>query len=337
MVKTPGKGQWIASTAKTIARTYFKDMKRAMERHELGNSTLATMLFVILLVVSCGALDNSTGGSTSSPPTNSGTDFTGQRVHIIGSSALQPLAAKAADLFHQRHPEVKIDVQGGGSITGLNAVTSRQSDIGDSDIYADPTLYPDPNLTDHIVCVTAMTLIVNPEVNITSLNTQQVINIYTGVTTNWKDVGGPNLAIVPLVKPTTSGTRALFDKYIMGGGQEMGQPVVDASTVVIDTVAHTQGAMGYVTTSLVNSTVKAIDLDGISATAQNLQAGKYRFWGFEHMYTLQNGINATTAYLDFMQTPQIQQLALNLGYISASSVSSSATQAQQASVVSTGG
>jgi len=219
----------------------------------------------------------------------------------------------------------------------LNAVTNHQADIGDSDIYADPTVYPDPNLTDHIVCVTAMTLIVNPEVNITSLNTQQVINIYTGVTTNWKDVGGPNLAIVPLVKPTTSGTRALFDKYLMGGEQEMGQSVADASTVVIDTVAHTPGAIGYVTTSLVNSTVKAIDLDGVSATAQNVQAGKYRFWGFEHMYTLQNGINATTAYLDFMQTPQIQQLALNLGYISASSVSSNATQAQQASVVSTGG
>jgi phosphate transport system substrate-binding protein len=181
-----------------------------------------------------------------------------------------------------------------------------------------------------------MTLIVNPEVNITSLNTQQVINIYTGLITNWRDVGGPNLAIVPLVKPTTSGTRALFDKYIMGGGQEMDQSVADASTVVIDTVAHTPGAIGYVTTSLLNSTVKAIDLDGVSTTGQNLQAGKYRFWGFEHMYTLQSGIDATTAYLDFMQTPQIQQLALTLGYISASSVSASATQGQQASTASTG-
>src|SRR5260370_29835898 len=112
MVKIARKGRWVASTAKGIARTYFQDLKRAMERHELGNATLVTMLFVILLVVSCGALDNSTGGSASSPPTNSGTDFTGQHVHVVGSSALQPLAAKAADLFHQRHPEVKSDVQG---------------------------------------------------------------------------------------------------------------------------------------------------------------------------------------------------------------------------------
>lgn len=302
----------------------------------LENSTLATVLIVALLLVSCGAVDNSTGSNGSSPPGNNSTDFSGQHVRIVGSSALEPLAAKAADLFRQQHPEVKIDVQAGGSLTGLNTVTSHQSDIGTSDIYADPTVYPDPNLTDHIVCVSAMTLIVNPEVNITALNAQQIINIYTGVITNWKDVGGPNLAIVPLVKPSTSGTRALFDKYVMGGGQEVGQPVADASTTVIDTVAHTPGAISYVTTSLVNSTVKAIDLDGVSATSQNIQAGKYRFWGFEHMYTLQNGINATTAYLDFMQTSQIQKLVVNLGYISANAVSANAAQAQQAAIASTG-
>jgi phosphate transport system substrate-binding protein len=311
-MKTPRKGRWIAPTFKRMAKTPF-----------LENSTLATVLVVGLLLVSCGATDSAAGGNGSSSPGNNGTSFTGQHVHIVGSSALQPLAAKAADLFRQQHPEVKIDVQGGGSGVGLSAVSNHQADIGDSDIYADPTEYPDPNLTDHIVCVTPMTMILNPEVNITSLTTQQIMNIYTGVTTNWRDVGGPNLPIVPLVKPTSSGTRALFDKYLLGTTTEVGQPVADASTIVVDTVAHTPGAIGYTSVATINSTIKAIDLDGVTATAQNIQSGKYRFWGFEHMYTLQNGINATTAYLDFMQTPQIQQLAVSLGYLSADTVSNS--------------
>src|SRR5206468_2561828 len=191
------KGRWIASTAKRIARTYFGDMKRAMERHELGNSTLATMLIVVILMMSCGGTNNAPGGNGSLSPANNSTDFTGQRVHIVGSTALLPLAAKAVDLFRQQHPEVKIDAQGGGSITGLNSVTNHQADIGNSDIYTDPALYPDPNLTDHIVCVNVFTLMINPEVNITSLNTQQVIDIFTGATTNWREVGGPNLAITP--------------------------------------------------------------------------------------------------------------------------------------------
>src|SRR5260370_10663515 len=81
-----------------------KEMKRAMEQHELGNLTLATMVMVVLLLVSCGALDNTSNGS--SPPANNSTDFAGQRVHIVGSTALLPLATKAADLFHQQYPQV---------------------------------------------------------------------------------------------------------------------------------------------------------------------------------------------------------------------------------------
>ena len=308
-MKTPQKGQWVA-LLKKIARISL-----------LGNSTLATGLVMVLLLASCGAVDNTSGGNGPLSSGNNGTSFTGQTVHLVGSTALLPLVAKAADLFRQQHPEVKIDAQGGGSVTGLNAVINHQAEIGDSDIYADPAVYPDPNLTDHIVCVNIFTLIINPAVNISSLNTQQVINIFTGATTNWKQVGGPDLAISPVIRPTSAGTRALFDKYIMGGAQETGTPQTsDSSTSTIDTVAHTPGAIGYVAVTSVNPTVKAINLNGVSATQQNIKNGTYNFWGFEHMYTVQNGINATTAFLDFIQTPQIQQLVLQLGYISVSDI-----------------
>jgi phosphate transport system substrate-binding protein len=308
-MKTPQKGQWVA-LLKKIARISL-----------LGNSTLATGLVMVLLLASCGAVDNTAGGNGPLSSGNNGTSFTGQTVHLVGSTALLPLVAKAADLFRQQHPEVKFDAQGGGSVTGLNAVINHQAEIGDSDIYADPAVYPDPNLTDHIVCVNIFTLIINPAVNISSLNTQQVINIFTGATTNWKQVGGPDLAISPVIRPTSAGTRALFDKYIMGGAQETGTPQTsDSSTSIIDTVAHTPGAIGYVAVTSVNPTVKAINLNGVSATQQNIKNGTYNFWGFEHMYTVQNGINATTAFLDFMQTPQIQQLVLQLGYVSVSDI-----------------
>jgi phosphate transport system substrate-binding protein len=241
----------------------------------------------------------------------------GGTIHLVGSTALLPLATRAASLFHQQYPAVKVIVEGGGSVTGLNAVTSHKADIGDSDIYADPSLYPDPNLTDHIVCVTAFALIVNPQVTISSLSTQQIISIFTGKITNWQQVGGPNLAIVTVIRPSTSGTRALFRKYVMGGLQETGQPLTsDSSTTVLATVAHRRGAIGYVTTTLINSTVKAIAIDGHNATKQNIQAGTYNFWGYEHMYTLDNGLGAVTAFLDFMQTSTIQHLAVQMGYIS---------------------
>jgi phosphate transport system substrate-binding protein len=233
------------------------------------------------------------------------------------------LVAKGADLYHQSHPNVQIQVAGGGSVAGLDAVTKHQADIGDADLYADPSVYPDPNLTDHIICATSFAVIVDPQVNVTSLSTPQIRDIFSGKIGNWKDVGGPDLPIQPVIRPSSSGTRALFEKYVLQGSQESGNPLTtDSSTAVLDAVAHTSGAIGYVTTSVANSTVQTIAIDGVSPTPQNIQAGKYKFWGYEHMYTLQNGVNATTAFLDFMQSPQAQGLVQQLGYISVDAVKS---------------
>jgi len=220
-----------------------------------------------------------------------------------------------------------MNVEGGGSITGLKAVTNHQADIGDSDIYADPALYPDPNLTDHIVCVNMFTLIVNPHITFSSLTTQQIIAIFTGKGMNWKAFGGPDLPVVPIIRPATSGTRALFRKYVLGGAEESGHPLTtDSSTDVINAVAHTPGAIGYVTTVLVNPTVRRIGIDGVTATVQSIKAGSYKFWGYEHMYTLENGSNATTAFLDFMLTAEAQQLAQKLGYLPVSAIAGTTAQ-----------
>lgn len=280
------------------------------------------LLALALLLAGCGVLGGSQGSTGTPVPQNSGGDST-THLRIVGSTALLPLAARAAALFHQQHPDVQMDVKGGGSVTGLKAVVNHQAEIGDSDIYADPVLYPDPNLTDHIVCVVEFTLITDPQVGLPSLTSQQILAIFTGKLTNWKAVGGPNLAITPIIRPSTSGTRAIFRKYILGGAEESGTALTsDSSTTVLDAVAHTPGAIGYVPTYLVNATVHAIGIDGVPATAQTIKAGTYKFWGFEHMYTLDNGVSATTAFLDFMQTPAIQQLAQHLGYISVSTISS---------------
>ena len=277
--------------------------------------SVVTLLLLAILLMSCGTLGGSPGSTGTLPSQNTRGGNTAL-VHIAGSTALLPLAAKAANLFHQHYPDVQVEAQGGGSVIGLRAVVNHQADIGDSDIYADPVLYPDPNLTDHIVCVGAFTLIVDPQVGITSLTTQQIIAIFTGKITNWKEVGGPDLHIKLVIRPNTSGTRILFRKYVLGGLEESGPTLTsDSSTTVLDAVAHTPGAIGYVTTTLVNPTVKAIGIDGVSATEHNIQSGKYKFWGYEHMYTLDNGIDATTAFLDFMQSAQIQRLAQKLGYI----------------------
>lgn len=268
---------------------------------------MATALIAALGVLLAGCVGQT--GTTS--------ELSGHIV-VTGSTALQPLATEAAKLFQQQHPQVQVEVTGGGSGHGLDAVTGHQADIGDSDVYADPALYPDPELTDHLVCVIPFTMIVSPEVtNVSSLTKQQIIDIFsTGKITNWKDVGGPDLAITPVVRPKSSGTRTTFRKYILGGRDEKGKLLqTDSSQTVRDTVAHTPGATGYLALSVLDASVRAIGIDGQNASPASIEGGKYDYWGYEHMYTIGPGDGALGAFLDFMTTTPIQQLAQQLSYI----------------------
>jgi phosphate transport system substrate-binding protein len=236
---------------------------------------------------------------------------------IDGSTALQPLVQKAAALFTQQNPQVRIDVSGGGSLKGVSDVNAGTVDIGDSDVYADPALYPDPNLTDHLVCVVPFTMITNPDVSVKSLSRDQIIAIFsTGQIRNWKDVGGPDMPIVPVVRPKTSGTRATFRKYVLGGRDEKGTLLQsDSSQTVLQTVAGTPGAIGYLALSVLDTTVNQVAIDNKLPTPQNIHAGSYAFWSFEHMYTLGDDKSLIEAFLNFMVAPAAQQLASQLGYI----------------------
>lgn len=184
-------------------------------------------------------------------------------IRVDGSTALQPLVTKAATLFHQQHPQVQIEVSGGGSLTGLNDVTSHKVDIGDSDIYADPATYPDPNLTDHLVCVIPFTMIVSSDVPVADLKIEQLIDIFaTGKITNWSELGGPDLHIVPIVRPSTSGTRATFRRYVLGGRDESSNLLaINSSQDVVNTMLDT-------ITGLLNETRQ--QRDALTGAAEHL-------------------------------------------------------------------
>lgn len=268
--------------------------------------TLAMLLMTLAILL----LNSCTGSESPS------SELRGH-ITVSGSTALLPLSQKAATLYQKQHPGVKIDVKGGGSVTGLKEVTSHKVDIGNSDIYADPAVYPDPKLTDHIVCVVPFTMVVHPEVTIHSLTQQQIIDIFsTGNIRNWKEVGGPDLQIVPVVRPASSGTRATFRKYILGGLDEKGQFLKsDSSQDVRDAVANTPGAIGYLAISFLNPTVRSIAINTYQPTTENISAGRYTFWSYEHMYTLNDTDSVIASYLNFMLTPAAQNMSQELGYI----------------------
>ena len=248
------------------------------------------------------------------------------KISISGSTALLPFAQRAAQDFKKLHPKVTLDVQGGGSFTGLDQMFQGKVDIGDSDVYADPTRYPDPDITDHLVAVAPFAMVVNPDITLVSLSRDQIVSIYTGQITNWRVVGGPNEPIKIIARPLSSGTRATFRKYILNGADEVPGVIAltkDSSQDLVAAVSQTPGAIAYLAVAAVIPQVHVVAIDNVLPTPENVEQGRYSFWSYEHMYTRGLSQGAVAAFLDFLLTPQEQQVAATLGYIPVSAMHTS--------------
>ncbi|MDY4540497.1 MAG: phosphate ABC transporter substrate-binding protein [Allisonella histaminiformans] len=232
------------------------------------------------------------------------------KVTVSGSSALLPLAKDAAQKFKAKNGQVSITLNAGGSGTGLKQVSEGSVDIGNSDVFAKEKL-PEAKaaeLVDHKVAVTVMAPVVSKEIgtNVKSLTKAQLQDIFTGKVTNWKDVGGPDEAVVLITRPSTSGTRALFTKYALDGKEELSNKSMetDDSGTLVQTVSQTKGAIGYVALSYLmnNNTVTPLAIDGVEPTLDNVYNGKYPVWGYEHMYTKGEATGAVKAFIDFIMS-----------------------------------
>jgi phosphate transport system substrate-binding protein len=249
-------------------------------------------------------------------------------VTLAGSTALQPLAEQAGKDFTTKYPSVAVTVQGGGSGTGLNLVSEGTVNIGNSDVEASKKLDASlaSALVDHKVCGIGFAVVVNKNVQVGSLTAQQIQDIFTGKVTNWKEVGGQDIAIQVIHRPASSGTRATFVDTVMGGVAENDAigTVQDSSGSVEKALADTQGSISYLALSYITDAVKAnvtpVKIDSVEATNTNIKAGTYKFWSWEHMYTKGEATGATKAFLEYMVSADNKALVEKLGYISASDI-----------------
>ena len=275
------------------------------------------------MAVGCGSSSNETSDNAADTNTESSDSSLSGTITAAGSSALKPLADDAADSFLNDHPDVSITIDAGGSGEGLKQVSEGTVDIGNSDVAAEDKLDETAakELVDHQVCVVTMAPIVNKDVaeaGVKSLTKEQLISIFTGKTTNWKDVGGPDEDIVLVTRPESSGTRATFQKYALDGNEEASNTSMetDDSGVLLTNVKSTNGAIGYVALSYLtgDAGVETVAIDDVEPTLENTYSGKYPVWTFEHMYTKGEPNEVIKAFLDYITGDEYGAQMEKLGY-----------------------
>ena len=296
-----------------------------MQNYSMSRRRFLTVAGSTVILAGLGGLVGCSNNSNSSSSDNAAATtetkaLTGS-ITAVGSTALQPLVEAAAEKFQAINSGVTITVQGGGSGQGITQIVQGAVQIGNSDVFAEEKLDNKSDaekLTDNKVCVVGMGPVVNSEVSIDDIKMDDLKKIFTGEITNWKEVGGADEPIIVIGREAGSGTRGAFEELVdlVDGCKYANE--LDSTGAVIAKVASTPGAIGYASLDALDDSVKALSLEGVEATAENIKAGNY-FLSRPFVMATKGEISEQNdlvqAWFDFVLGDEGQQVASEVGLI----------------------
>lgn len=274
---------------------------------------LSVVLAGIMVLSGCGA-SNDTG--------NNG-ETSNVKISIVGSTSVQPLAEDFAESYANVKQGAKIDVQGVGSSAGIKAAIDGTCDIGTSsrDLKEDEK---SKGIVEHKIAVDGIGVVVNPKNQVGELTQEQVVKIFKGEITNWKDVGGADQEIIVVSREEGSGTRSAFEEILKLQEERDGKTysllandalIAEGNGAVKSNIASKEAAIGYLSIGVMDSSVKGIKLDGAEPTEDNVVNGSYKLSRPFLMVTKGEATGDTKDFIDWILSDDGQKIVTEAGFI----------------------
>lgn len=278
-----------------------------------GNSDATTAQ---LSVAESSAAESTVAASSEVASTETTAGLSGS-ISMVGSTSMEKLANALSEAFMEEYPDVTVTAEFVGSGAGIEAVTNGTADIGNSS----RSLKDEEKaagVVENIVAIDGIAVCVDPANEVADLTKEQLTNIYNGTVTNWKEVGGADEPIIVIGREAGSGTRGAFEELVDLQDACKYANELDSTGAVIAKVASTPGAIGYASLDALDDSVKALSLEGVEATAENIKAGNY-FLSRPFVMATKGEISEQNdlvqAWFDFVLGDEGQQVASEIGLI----------------------
>lgn len=240
-------------------------------------------------------------------------------LNLTGSTSMADVSNALAEKFREKNPDAQITVGGNGSGEAPSAVDGGTAQIGLLSRNLKESENPQ-NYTVYQIGLDGIAVVVNPANGVTELTVEQIGKIYTGEITNWKELGGADLAIVAGGREAASGTRGAFEELVKVDGKDVKDRCryaneYNSTGALKQAVAGNPGAIGYVSLSSVDDTVKAVTVEGVAPSEAAVKDGTYQIQRPFIMITRKDTDALTKAFLTFVASEEGQQIIAEDGVV----------------------
>ena len=240
-------------------------------------------------------------------------------ISMVGSTSMEKLATALSEVFMEKYPGVTVQAEFVGSGAGIEAVTNGAADIGN----ASRNLKDEEKskgIVENIVAIDGIAVVTDPSNKVENLTKDQLIAIYNGTTTSWKDLGGADQPIVVIGRESGSGTRSAFEELLKLEDKCKYSNELDSTGAVMAKVASTPGSIGYVSLDVLDKTVKTLKLENTDPTPENIKAGSY-FLSRPFVMATKGDISKQNdnvkALFDYIHSEEGKELVKSVGLIPA--------------------